>query len=460
MKLKLERLPTGMRTFAAVWFSQMISMIGTGIAEFGVGVWVYQKTGSATLFAMILLFTVLPGIVVSPIAGPLVDRWDRRKTMIWADTGAALSTLSIILWLLAGNLQVWWIMLAITFASVCRTFQGPAWSASTTLLVPEEHLGRASGMMNFARSLSQIGGPLLGGLLVGLIGLEGVAAIDLATFVVAVGALLVVRFPPVPRSAEAAAQKPGLLSEAAYGWRYIWERRSLRAHLAFFAVINLGLAFLWALFPPLVLSFTKPAMLGIVGSSVGFGMLVGSMVMTAWGGPKRRVMGILGVGVLFGVCLILMGLRPWVPLIAASMFGITFGIPLLNGCFMRLWQPRIAPDVQGRTFAAIQVMVWSTEPIAYLTAGPLADRVFRPLLLPGGPLASTVGVVLGTGPGRGIGLMLVIVGALMLLWTGFSALSPHFHSVEREDPVTTAAAPAPAPADDEVPAGEPTPVPA
>jgi MFS family permease len=364
---------------------------------------------------------------------------------------------SIILWLIAGNLQVWWIMLAITFASVCRTFQGPAWAASTSLLVPEEHLGRASGMMNFARSLSAIAGPLLGGLLVTVIGLKGVAMIDFVTFAVAVSALLAVRFPPVPRSAEALAQKPGLLSEAAYGWRYIWERRSLRAHIFFFAVINLGLAFLWALFPPLVLSFTQPAMLGIVGSSVGFGMLMGSVVMTAWGGPKRRVMGILGVGVLFGACLILMGARPSVPLIAASMFGITFGIPLLNGCFMRLWQPRIAPDVQGRTFAAIQVMVWSTEPIAYITAGPLADRVFRPLLVPGGPLASTVGTVIGTGPGRGIGLMLILVGVLMLLWTGFSALLPHFHSVEREAPVVVAT---PAAVVDDVPAGEPEPVPA
>jgi MFS family permease len=452
--MKLKTLPPGMRTFAAVWFSQMISMIGTGLTEFAVGVWVYQKTGSATLFSMILLFTVLPGILVSPLAGPLVDRWDRRRTMIWADTGAAFTTLSIVLWLLAGNLQVWWIMLAITGASVCRTFQGPAWSASTTLLVPEEHLGRASGMMNFARSSAAIAGPLLGGLLVTGIGLEGIALIDFFTFAVSIAALLAVRFPPVPRSAEALAQKPGLLSEAAYGWRYIWERRTLRAHLFFFAMVNLGLAFLWALFPPLVLSFAKPAMLGIVGSTLGFGMLLGSMVMTAWGGPKRRVMGILGVGVLFGVCLLLIGLRPSVPLIAASIFGITFGIPLLNGSFMKLWAPRIAPDVQGRTFAAIQVMIWSTEPIAYLTAGPLADRVFRPLLVPGGPLASTVGAVIGTGPGRGIGLMLMVVGVLVLGWTGFCALLPHFHSVETELPVVV-----PAPAGD-VSAAEPGPVPA
>ncbi|HYW07375.1 MAG TPA: MFS transporter, partial [Longimicrobium sp.] len=190
--MKLKKLPPGMRTFTTVWAGQLVSMIGTALTDFGVGVWVYQKTGSATAFALILLFTVLPSIVISPIAGALVDRWDRRVVMLLADTGAALSTLAMAGLLMVDRLEVWHVCVAVTVAATLRTFQWPAWSATTSLLVPEEHLGRASGMMNFARSASQVVGPLLAGVLVGIIGLEGVIVIDFITFGVAVLTLAVV----------------------------------------------------------------------------------------------------------------------------------------------------------------------------------------------------------------------------------------------------------------------------
>ena len=454
MKLP-KSLSPGMRTYSAVWFGQMVSMIGTALTDFGVGVWVYQKTGSATLFAMILLFGVLPGILISPLAGTLVDRWDRRWTMVLADTGAALSTLAMALLLVTDRLEVWHILVAVSFAAACRAFQGPAWMASTSLLVPEEHLGRASGMMNFARSAAAIAAPLLAGILVPTIGLQGVVLIDFATFLVAVGILFVVRFPPTPRSEAAEAARGSLLREAAFGWRYIGSQPALRVHLYFFALINLGLGYVWALFPPLVLGFATPTALGTVGSAMGFGLLAGSLMMTAWGGPRRKVLGILGYGVLLSVCLVMMGARPWVPLIALGVFGITLGMPVLNGSFMRLWMPRIAPDVQGRTFAAMQVMVWSSEPIAYLTAGPLADHVFKPLLVQGGPLAGSVGTVMGVGPHRGIGLLLASMGVFVLIATALASLLPAFRTAEEAVPVAVQPEPAPA----EEPSADPTPLP-
>ncbi|MBW3569777.1 MAG: MFS transporter [Gemmatimonadetes bacterium] len=460
MKLPATLSP-GMRTYSAVWFGQMVSMIGTTLTEFGVSVWVYQKTGSATVFAMILLFSVLPGILISPLAGPLVDRWDRRKTMVLADTGAALSTLSMALLLISDRLEVWHILVAVSFSAACRAFQGPAWMASTSLLVPEEHLGRASGMMSFARSAAAIAGPLLAGVLVPVIGLQGVVLIDFATFLVAVAILFAVRFPPTPRTQAAQAARGSLLKEAAFGWKYIASQPALRMHLYYFALVNMALSYVWALFPPLVLSFAGPTLLGTVGSALGFGMLVGSLLMTAWGGPQRKVLGILGYGVLLSVCLVLMGVRPWVPLVALSMFGMTLGMPILNGSFMRLWMPRIPPDVQGRTFAGMQVMVWSTQPIAYLTAGPLADRVFKPLLVEGGPLAGSLGAVFGVGPGRGIGLLLATVGVFVLVVTAVAAMLPGFRTAEEAVPVAVKPqAPAAAPSPTEDPAADPTPVPA
>lgn len=459
MKLPTSLSP-GMRTYTAVWFGQMVSMIGTTLTDFGVGVWVYQKTGSATLFAMILLVGVLPGILISPLAGTLVDRWDRRKVMVLADTGAALGTLAMALLLIGGRLEIWHILVAVSFSAACRAFQGPAWMASTSLLVSEEHLGRASGMMSFARSAAAIAGPLLAGLLVPVIGLQGVVLIDLATFLVAVAILFAVRFPPTPRTQAGQAARGSLLKEAAFGWKYIASQPALRVHLYFFAMVNMALSYVWALFPPLVLSFSGPTLLGTVGSALGFGMLAGSVLMTAWGGPQRKVLGILGYGVLLSVCLVLMGARPWVPLVALGMFGITLGMPILNGSFMRLWMPRIAPDVQGRTFAAMQVMVWSAQPIAYLTAGPLADRVFKPLLVEGGPLVGPLGAVFGVGPGRGIGLLLATVGVFVLVATAVAAMLPAFRTAEEAVPVAVkpeAPAAAPSPAED--PAADPTPLP-
>ncbi|HYR11237.1 MAG TPA: MFS transporter, partial [Longimicrobium sp.] len=434
--MKLFRsLPPGMRTYGTVWAGQLVSMIGSSLTEFGVAVWVFQTTRSATAFGAILLFGMLPGILVSIVAGAAVDRWDRRRTMIAADTGAALSTLAIALLYMAGSLEVWHVCIAVAFSATMRAFQQPAWAASTALLVPAEHLGRASGLMNMARSTAQIAGPLLGGVLVVLIGLGGVIVIDFITFGIAVAVLMAVRFPPVPRTAEGQKVKGSILREAAHGWTYILQHRPLRLHLSYFTLINLGLGFVWVLFPPLVLSFTNPAGLGTVGSFVGFGMLAGSMVMTATGGPKRRVLAILGVGAVAGLCTMMMSLRPSAPLIAASLFGICIGFPILNGCFFRIWMPRIPADLQGRTMAAMQVMAWSAQPLAYLSAGPLADHVFQPMMMPGGALSGTVGAVIGTGPGRGIALVLACAGLFVFAVTVAAALIPDFRNAEESVPV-------------------------
>jgi len=453
-------LSPGMRTYTAVWFGQMVSMIGTALTDFGVGVWIYQKTGSATPFAMVLLCMVLPGILASPVAGALADRWDRRRTMVLADTGAALSTLAMAVLLFADRLELWHILAAVAFASTCRAFQGPAWMASTTQLVPAEQLGRASGMMNFGRSVAAIVGPVLGGVLVPTIGLQRVMLIDFATFVVAVAILFAVRFPAMPPRPEAEGPRKSILRDASLGWQYVGSQPALRAHLLFFALVNLGLGYVWVLHAPLVLGFAGPGSLGTVGSAMGFGLLAGSLVMTITGGPKRKVAAILGYGVLLSVCLVLMGARPWVPLVAAAMFGITLGIPVVNGSLMALWMPRIPTHLQGRTYAVIQMLVWSTEPIAYVTAGVLADGVFKPLLVPGGPLAGSLGGLMGTGPTRGIGLLLAAVGVFVLASTVFVALLPHFRTADSIPLAAKADEPAEAQPEAAARSGDPAPVPA
>lgn len=424
----------GFRTFLLIWLGQLVSLTGSGLTGFALGVWVYQRTGSVTQFALISLFTSLPGIVFSPIAGALVDRWDRRWAMIISDTGAGLCTLSVALLLLVNRLEVWQIYIAMALSSTFSAFQWPAYSAATTLLVPKAHLGRASGMVQLAQAVAQIASPSLAGVLIGVIQLEGIILIDFATFLFAVLTLSLVRVPKPEITAEGKARQGSLLREAAYGWKYIIVRPGLLGLLLLFATTNFTSGIVQVLFTPLVLSFTNAAMLGTILSIGGLGFLGGSLAMGVWGGPKVRVNGIYIFLLLQGGVLFAAGLPPHVTILAAAAFLYFFSHPIINGCSQAIWQSKTAPDVQGRVFAARRMIAWSSLPLAYLAAGPLADRIFEPLLDEGGALANSVGQIIGTGQGRGIGLLYMILGIISLLATVVGFLYPRLRQIEIELP--------------------------
>jgi MFS family permease len=203
-----------MAVFALVWFGQLVSLTGSGLTEFALGVWVFQRTGSPVQFALTVLFVSLPRILLSPLAGTLVDRWDRRLAMLLSDLGSGLCTLAVALLLFANRLQVGHIYLLVAISSAFGTFQRPAYAAATTLLVPPQQYGRANGMVGLARSISSLVAPALAGFIVVTAGLPSVLLIDFATFLFAVLTLMVVRFPRPPQSAEGAAAQGSLLREA------------------------------------------------------------------------------------------------------------------------------------------------------------------------------------------------------------------------------------------------------
>jgi MFS family permease len=423
-----------MRTFMVIWTGQFVSLIGSGLTSFALGVWVYLETGSVTPLALIALFVTIPHIVVAPFAGALVDRWDRRTAMILSDSGAALCTGVIAVLLFTDSLEVWHIYITALVSSSFSTFQWPAYSAATTLLVPKRHLSRAAGLVQTAQSASGILSPVIAGVLIVTIQLWGVLIIDFATFLFALATLLMIRIPRPETTAEGQAGKGSFLREVAYGWSYIRARPGLLALLLFFAGINLSFSAFGVLFTPLILSFAPPTILGTLQSVGGAGMLVGGLVLSAWGGPKRRVNGVLGFGLLEGAAVIFLGIRPDALLIAAAGFVIFFCLPILNGCSQAIWQIKTAPDVQGRVFSVRRAIAWSTTPISYLLVGPLADSIFEPAMAAGGVLAESVGQVLGVGPGRGLGLMFVIMGVMMMVVAGLSFLYPRLRNVEDELP--------------------------
>ena len=423
-----------LRTFLVIWFGQLISTLGSGLTGFALGVWIYTETGSTTLFAINLLAFALPNLLVSPFAGVLVDRWDRRKVMILSDTGAGLSTVAVSVLYFTGGLQVWHVFLLTAINSGFNAFQWPAYSAVTSLLVPKEQLGRAGGLVQIGEAISALASPAIAGVLFVTIGLQGVVLVDFATYIIAVLTLLVVRVPPPPVTEAGIAGRGSLLQEAAYGWKYIVARRGLFGLLMVFAATNF-LSSLWnPLLPPMVLEMSSPQALGYLGSVVGVGMLIGTLVMSTWGGPKRRIHGVLGFLMISGVFEALLGLRPSLVLMAVAGFGAMFTLPIVNGSSQAIWQSKVAPDVQGRVFSVRRMIAWSAMPLAYLVAGPLADRVFNPLMMEGGLLAASMGRVIGVGPGRGTGLLFIITGSLTVLVAAAGYVYPRVRRVEAELP--------------------------
>lgn len=440
----MKETPTGLRAFFIIWLGQVVSTVGSSLTGFVLGVWVYQQTGSATQFALIAACATLPSILLATVAGALVDRHDRRKVMIAADFGAAFSTVVLaVLWSM-GALEVWHIWVATAFASACNAFQTPAYTASLTLLVPREHLARVNGLAQMGQALGIIA-PVIAAGLVASVGVGGVIAIDLATFAFAVLSLVVVRIPRPEVSAEGARARGTLRREAAYGWEYLRERPALMWLTLLFAFFNFFISMSAVLVQPLILSFSTVGGLGWLMMAGGSGMLAGSLVMGAWGGPKRRLHGMLGFVILGGLALAAHGLvaSPW--LIAVMAPAFLFTIPVVGGSFTAVLQTRTPPDVQGRVFATVRMLAMIAMPLAYFLAGPLADGVFEPAMAPGGALSGTVGALIGTGPGRGIALMFIVSG-LVLAGSALAAYgSPQIRAVEDETPTPDAAEPAPAP---------------
>lgn len=424
----------GMKTFIIVWAGQLVSTLGSALTNFALGVWVYETTGSPTLFTLSMLAGAVPYVALSPIAGVLADRWDRRRVMILSDTGAGLSTSFIAVMVLTGNLQVWHVYVAGFFNSAFSTFQWPAYSAATSLLVPKKHLGRAGGMTQIGEAISQLAAPAIAGALFVTSGLRAILVIDIVSYFAALVTLLAVRFPRPDTSEEGATARGSFLREAALGWTYIRGRSGLLGLLITFAIVNFFVNITFALYTPLILGMTTADVLGYLNSVGGAGMLVGTLLMSTWGGPKRRIWGIYVAETVMGITTLLFGLRLSVPLMAVNNFFFMLVMPISSGCSQAIWQTKVAPDIQGRVFAIRRMIAFSIIPLAYLLSGPLAERVFEPGMREGGGLAGRFGPLVGVGPGHGIALLFVICGTLYVATILAAAIHPRIRRVELELP--------------------------
>ncbi len=406
-----------MLAFVVVWLGQIVSMLASSMSQFGLTIWMYQQTGSALAMGLMQVAFITPFLLLSPIAGVMVDRYNRKLMMMVSDFTAILATGSIFILLALGRLETWHLYVAAALNGIGNTFQWPAYSAAITTMIPKEQYSRANGLMSLMEAGPGVMAPLMAGALLPLIGLVGILSIDVISFFIAIGALLLVVVPQPVRTSAGQEAQGSLWHEAIYGFRYIFKRPSLLGLQMVFFFGNLFFGIAFTLLAPMVLARTgsNSITFGAVESAGAIGGVVGGVIMSTWSGFRRRVYGVLGGWMVSALGLMVLGagqsLTIWLP----AIFVTSLVSPLVNTSNQAIWQSKVAPDVQGRVFSARRLIAWFTNPITPIIAGAAADFVFEPAMSADTSMAAAFGPLVGTGPGAGMGLMMVLCGLLCLL---------------------------------------------
>jgi len=409
---------SGFTGFFVIWLGQFASLFGSGLTSFALAIWIYQKTGSPTALALSAFFATFPMLAFGPLSGALADRWPRKRLLLASDALAGLGTLALLGVYLSGRMAVWHVYVVVLVAGVAESIQLPAFIGSITMMVPKEHYGRATGLHQLAATASSIFSPIAAAALLAWVDLQVIFSIDLLTFGLA---LLTIAITPIPQPTQTdvgQASRGSLAQDVLYGFRFILERPSLRGLQALWMMVNLFMTMGNVLLAALVLARTgsDEFVLSGVQAILSVGSVVGGLIISVWGGPQRKVRGAI-------VCLVLSSLLgrvmfglgrdllTWVP---GAFFSFLF-VPILNGALASVWLAKVPPDVQGRVMSARITASRAMIPLGTLLAGPLAEKVFEPAMMPGGALASLFGGLVGTGPGAGMSLIMVLTGLLTML---------------------------------------------
>ncbi|MFF3839053.1 amino acid adenylation domain-containing protein [Streptomyces sp. NPDC001930] len=428
---RLRPVRPTMGRFLTIATGQQLSMIGSALTEFALPIWIYLQSGSLFHLGLLAVFGLVPGIVLAPLAGAVVDRGDRRRVMLWGDIAAGLTQAALLVLHLSDALEIWHAYVMISLLSAALAFQRVAWGSAVPQLVPKRFLGRANGVVQMALGLAQFLVPLIAVGVLNVVGLGGILVFDVVSYLIATGVTLAVRFP----DAMAATRRESVGAEIRAGFRRALGSRSFRAMLFWFAALNIFLSPLFLLVTPLVLSFSTTAAAGWVSTAAGLGAVLGGLTLLVWGGPRRmRLRGVMFATLGLAAACVVTGLRPSVAVVAAGAFGMTYGLALLNGIYATVVQTKVPMRFHGRVIAVNTMVAWSTLPIGFALVAPAGPELLQPLMDEGGALASSVGALIGTGDGRGIGLLYLVFGLAMAALALISFCIPVLARFDREVP--------------------------
>jgi MFS transporter, DHA3 family, macrolide efflux protein len=424
-----------MRGLFIIWLGQMISGIASSITAVALPIWIFSITDSGAAVGLLEFFYFGSYLLATLFAGIIIDRSDRKMMMLMYDF-LSLSGLAILLVLeTAGLLEVWHLYVSAVFQGIGIAFQSPSYSAAITTMVSQKQYVRANGLMSLLYDIPGIFGPVLAGMTYIVIGLSGILALNLITFVISIGFLLFVKVPPTPRTVEGERSHKKFLNEAIYGLKYIFQRPGLLGLQLIFFTGNLfsGIALSVAALYPMILLRTgnNAEIVGTIQSAGALASVVTGIVLTSWGRIKRPARAIIYgwiVSSLLGMTLLGVGqvLIIWlIAIIVDSIFE-----PIVNVAMEAFLQAKIPPDLQGRVFSASDFIAQAMIPFTPLLAGYFGDRIFEPAMSTGGSLVNTFGWLVGTGPGSGFGLLILLCGVAGTLIGLSGLLLPSIRNVD------------------------------
>ena len=411
-----------MTRFSILLFGQLLAQIGAGMTAFALSVLTFQQSKSVVDFSMILFFTELPGILLSPLAGIIVDRWNRKMVLIISDALAAIATLALIPLAMQGPLPLPVVLAYVTAVGLFRSVQWPAFSATLTWLVKKDDIGRASGLMQMSEALSIFVSPLLCVFVLSIASLSQVLMIDVAAFSIAAVFLFVVPLIKPKAGTEDIAPKH-FWADIGSGWHFIRDRVGLRNLLRHMALLNFSGGITLALSLPLIMTLATQKEVGVINSLCALGMMAGGLVAGMFNTPGQRVYAIVGATAISGIAAFVTGSAISIYFVGAGLILSMFVIGVISAMSQAIWQLKVPSEIQGRVFAFRRMVAMSTMPLAYLVAGPLVEFVGKPVAaMSGGQSNFSISFVYFL-----VGLWIFMVGAISLL-------SPKYRHLETELP--------------------------
>lgn len=390
-------MSSGMKKFLLLWIGELISSIGGGLTSFGLGVYVFQKTGSAAGMALVTLLGFLPTLLFTVPAGVLADRYDRRVLMMIGDGFSGLGILYIFLCMIRGGANLVQICIGVFISAIFSSLLDPSYRATITDLLSKEEFSKASGLVSLAGSARYLFSPIIAGLLLAYHDISLLLLIDVSTFFVTITTTFIVRR---GIKAKQPTEKQSFLESMKEGWRAIHIEKGVFVLVLCSSLITLFLGTLQILVEPMILSFADSKVLGIVETLCASGMLVSGMLLGGIG-IKKEYGKVLQIS-FFMAGIFMIGMSIFENLISISIFGFFFfaTLPLCNNCMDYLCRTNIPDALQGRAWGFIGFLSQIGYVIAYAVSGLAADGL---------------GSLSGMGVGRGAAMMIGISGVLLSL---------------------------------------------
>ena len=401
-----------MKNFYKLWLGELISNIGSGMTAFALSVYIYEKTGSVSYVSLITLLSFMPSIVLSPIGGLLADRYDRRLLMIIGDLFSGLGLIYILWNIQAGEKSIVPIFVGITFSSIFTSLLEPSYRATLTDILEEENYAKASGLIQVAGSAKYLISPVIAGMILSVADIRVILLLDILTFITTCLMIFLVR---KSMNSETQNYKKDSFKELLEGLFIIKENRGVYSLVIIMFFVCFFMGFIQILIRPMILALSSVKIAGMMESLCAAGLLIGSLWIGI-AGIKKNYSKILAVASFFcGIFMSMTGVNANLAIIGISTFLFFSTLPFMNSCADVLVRVSVPNELQGRVWGLISLITQMGTVAAYIISGIMADYIFEPMFNKNGILAKNIGMIIGTGKGRGIGFMLILSGIGMLI---------------------------------------------